>query len=135
MPKRDITPFAQSTNLKTKMTAKGYPQTLDEGMAFWTAAGEIWAITGSTTFGALRCVGNTIDFTDIIDANGQTLVRAWAIEELENWIFHNLHPVDYTVTKPATQFVVTITIGENQFVGQDANKTQAVAKAILAALN
>lgn len=112
MPKRDITPFAQSSNLKTKMTAKGYPQTLDEGMAFWTAAGEIWAITGSTTFGALRCV-----------------------EELENWIFHNLHPVDYTITKPATQFVVTITIGENQFVGQDTNKTQAVAKAILAALN
>jgi len=29
---------------------------------------------------------------------------------------------------------VTITIGQNQFVGQDTNKTQAVAKAILAAL-
>ncbi len=134
MPKGDITPFAQSSNLKTKMDAKGYTQTIDEGMAFWTAPGELWAVVGSTAFGALRCVGNTTDFTDIVNGNDQTLVRAWAIEELDNWILHNLHPDDYTITKPALQFIVTITIGQNQFVGQDTNKTQAVAKAILAAL-
>lgn len=131
--KKEITNYANSSQLKTAMMAKNMVKPLDVNMAVFDGNNnDLHLLVSDMSDGTFRTVNNTsgvVSF-DFVDKTDPTLVRCFTIRELEACIGEIPGVSSSTWTKNADVYTYTIIYNGNTYTGvHTGNLPNACAKA------
>lgn len=132
--RKEQTSFGVANDLKTAMVAKGIFIPVDVNQTYYSGGTiERHLIIADMSDGSFRTVvkdGTGTNF-DFVDRNDAELVRLWTKRELDTFI-GNYPGVSFSDwTKPGIAYIHVIKYNGVDYMGQDVNLPNAVAKAFI----
>lgn len=126
--------YPESNALKIALQAKGFIDNVDVNMAFYSGgSGETHLLLADMSDGTYRTVvrSNGVNF-DFVDRNDPLLVRMWTLREIQVKIA-SISGVSFSDwTKPASNYIYTITHDGVNYTGTDGNLPDSACKALTA---
>ena len=141
MPRKDITSFNVSGNLKKALENAGFENETrpESGRAFYngTANIRLLCLEQPANIEGLRTIeisNNTPDF-DFVDFSDTTVVRFWTIRELEIFIGTRIPGIQASsATLADTTWTHVIQVDDTGYTGTDTKQVDAMAKSLRAYL-
>ena len=129
----EFTNEANSTAIKDGIATAGQPaEPFEAGICFWDTITSAMYLAVMAHSSGYRCVADVSGSAIKDYSPGNTdLHKAWTIRDMQYW----LNSVMQTVTYDYTGTIYTLTILGDDWTGNDADETQALAEAFVSLLN